>query len=62
MNTIPDIEAASSVKPDFILTDHDFTKIRALIHHRAGIALGIQKRQMVYSRLARRLEPLKWWT
>ena len=59
MNTIPDIEAASSVKPDFILTDHDFTKIRALIHHRAGIALGIQKRQMVYSRLARRLRELR---
>ena len=59
MNTTPNIEAASSVKPDFILTDHDFTKIRALIHHRAGIALGIQKRQMVYSRLARRLRELR---
>jgi len=30
-----------------------------LIHQRAGIALSEQKRQMVYSRLARRLRKLK---
>lgn len=50
---------ASSVGPDFLLTDHDFSKIRTLIHQRAGIALGAQKRQMVYSRLARRLRELR---
>jgi chemotaxis protein methyltransferase CheR len=58
MTKNPDIAAASSVRPDFLLTDHDFSKIRTLIHQRAGIALGIQKRQMVYSRLSRRLREL----
>ena len=37
------------------LTERDFEKIRALIHKRAGISLGSHKREMVYSRLARRL-------
>ncbi|SDO24034.1 chemotaxis protein methyltransferase CheR [Polaromonas sp. JS666] len=50
---------ASSAGPDFLLTDHDFSKIRTLIHQRAGIALSTQKRQMVYSRLARRLRELR---
>lgn len=50
---------ASSAGPDFLLTDHDFSKIRTLIHQRAGIALSAQKRQMVYSRLARRLRELR---
>ena len=59
MNTNPNIATASSVGPDFLLTDHDFSKIRALIHQRAGIALSAQKRQMVYSRLARRLRELR---
>lgn len=59
MNTMSSIAANSSVGPDFLLTDHDFSKIRALIHQRAGIALGAQKRQMVYSRLARRLRELR---
>ncbi|MCT9116058.1 chemotaxis protein CheR [Cupriavidus gilardii] len=43
---------------DFLLTDRDFDKVRALIHRRAGISLGAQKREMVYSRLARRLRAL----
>lgn len=59
MNTNPNIATASSVGPDFLLTDHDFSKIRTLIHQRAGIALSAQKRQMVYSRLARRLRELR---
>ena len=50
---------ASSVGPEFLLTDHDFSKIRTLIHQRAGIALSVQKRQMVYSRLSRRLRELR---
>ena len=49
---------APSVGPDFVLTEKDFSKIRALIHQHAGIALGDQKRQMVYSRLSRRLRKL----
>ncbi|WBY00579.1 chemotaxis protein CheR [Ramlibacter tataouinensis] len=44
--------------PDFDLSDRDFDRVRALIHARAGIALGAQKRQMVYSRLSRRLREL----
>jgi chemotaxis protein methyltransferase CheR len=43
------------VEHDFLLTDGDFERVRTLIHRRAGIALGTQKRQMVYSRLSRRL-------
>jgi len=59
MNPNQNIATTASVGPDFVLTDHDFSKIRTLIHQRAGIALSPQKRQMVYSRLARRLRKLK---
>ncbi|MGO4815300.1 CheR family methyltransferase [Cupriavidus sp. 2MCAB6] len=44
---------------DFLLTERDFEKIRAMIHRRAGISLGAHKREMVYSRLARRLRTLQ---
>lgn len=44
---------------DFLLTERDFEKIRVLIHKRAGISLGSHKREMVYSRLARRLRALQ---
>ncbi|MDM0002168.1 CheR family methyltransferase [Variovorax sp. J22P240] len=44
---------------EFLFTDSDFSRIRTLIHRRAGIALGEQKRQMVYSRLSRRLRELR---
>ena len=50
---------APTVNSEFLFTDHDFAKIRTLIHRRAGIALGEQKRQMVYSRLSRRLRELR---
>jgi len=43
---------------DFALTDNDFSRVRSMIHQRAGIALGEQKREMVYSRLSRRLREL----
>jgi len=46
------------VTTEFIFTDNDFARVRTLIHQRAGIALGEQKRQMVYSRLSRRLREL----
>ncbi|WP_420824220.1 CheR family methyltransferase [Variovorax gossypii] len=48
-----------AVTTEFHFTDHDFSRIRTLIHRRAGIALGEQKRQMVYSRLSRRLRELQ---
>lgn len=40
---------------DFHFTDHDFQRIRKLIHDHAGIALSDAKRDLVYSRLTRRL-------
>src|SRR5580700_8700995 len=40
---------------DFEFTTADFTRIRELIHRRAGISLSDHKRDMAYSRLARRL-------
>ncbi|RTR04433.1 CheR family methyltransferase [Halomonas nitroreducens] len=40
---------------DLELTDSDFTRIRQLIYQRAGIVLAEHKREMVYSRLAKRL-------
>jgi len=46
------------VNTEFLFTDNDFARVRTLIHRRAGIALGEQKRQMVYSRLSRRLREL----
>jgi len=43
---------------EFDFSDHDFEKVRSLIYTRAGISLGPAKRDMVYSRLARRLRAL----
>ena len=40
---------------DFAFTAADFARIRSLIHRRAGISLSEHKRDMAYSRLARRL-------
>ncbi|WP_108446438.1 CheR family methyltransferase [Halomonas denitrificans] len=40
---------------DLELTDTDFARIRQLIYQRAGIVLAEHKREMVYSRLAKRL-------
>jgi chemotaxis protein methyltransferase CheR len=47
--------AASTPEREFAFTDEDFERIRRLIHRLAGIALSPAKRDMVYSRLARRL-------
>jgi len=43
---------------DFEYTDGDFHRICELIHRRVGIALTDSKRDMVYSRLTRRLRAL----
>ncbi|MBI3529291.1 MAG: chemotaxis protein CheR [Betaproteobacteria bacterium] len=43
---------------DFEFTDRDFEKVCKLIYARAGISLKETKRQMVYSRLGRRLRIL----
>ena len=48
--------AAPSISVDrqFDFRDADFSRVRKMIHERAGISLGAHKREMVYS-LARRL-------
>ena len=48
-------EAMASLERDLLLTERDFSRIRQLIYERAGIVLAEHKREMVYSRLAKRL-------
>ncbi|NKF21721.1 CheR family methyltransferase [Solimonas marina] len=43
---------------EFAFTARDFERICTMIHSRAGIALASSKRDMVYSRLSRRLRAL----
>lgn len=43
---------------EFEFSDQDFDRVRRLIYQRAGISLSEAKRDMVYSRLARRLRVL----
>lgn len=50
--------APSAAIRSFDLDDADFSRVRSMIHARAGIALGEHKREMVYSRLARRLRSI----
>ncbi|XAW59841.1 CheR family methyltransferase [Halomonas sp. Bachu 37] len=47
--------SGNQIERDLILTDADFSRIRELIYQRAGIVLAEHKREMVYSRLAKRL-------
>ncbi|MCL7929264.1 CheR family methyltransferase [Halomonas llamarensis] len=47
--------SGSQIERDLVLTDADFTRIREQIYLRAGIVLAEHKREMVYSRLAKRL-------
>jgi chemotaxis protein methyltransferase CheR len=53
-SAMPSIDAGR----EFDFSDRDFEQIRALIYKRAGISLSEAKRDMVYSRLARRLRAL----
>jgi chemotaxis protein methyltransferase CheR len=48
-------ERGACADRDFEFTSADFARIRDLIHQRAGISLSDHKRDMAYSRLARRL-------
>lgn len=50
--------ASSERKREFLFTDKDFERVRRLIYDHAGISLAPIKRDMVYSRLARRLRAL----
>lgn len=47
-----------SAERQFEFRDSDFARVRKMIYARAGISLGEHKREMVYSRLARRLRAL----
>lgn len=47
--------ARAAPERHFDFSASDFRRVREMIHRRAGIALGEHKREMVYSRLARRL-------
>jgi len=51
-------DTSESAGREFDFSDQDFEKVRSLIYARAGISLGPAKRDMVYSRLARRLRAL----
>ncbi|CAK0754933.1 chemotaxis protein methyltransferase [Gammaproteobacteria bacterium] len=50
--------AASDPLHQFTLSEADFTRVRELAYRLAGISLGPHKRDMVYSRLVRRLRAL----
>ncbi len=47
--------SSDAVKREFDLSDRDFQQVRRLIYEHAGISLSPSKREMVYSRLSRRL-------
>jgi chemotaxis protein methyltransferase CheR len=51
----PEAGRTGEMERDFEFTSADFARIRELIHRRAGISLSDHKRDMAYSRLARRL-------
>ncbi|WP_293397368.1 CheR family methyltransferase [Nevskia sp.] len=51
-------DVISSDDRDFVFTSRDFERVRQLIHAKAGIALSESKRDMVYSRIGRRLRAL----
>lgn len=44
---------------EFNYADADFARVKAIIYRKAGINLGDSKKQLVYSRLARRLRVLQ---
>ncbi len=46
-------------KLEYVLTDSDFDRLRHIVRQLTGISLGDSKRELVYSRLARRLRKLQ---
>jgi chemotaxis protein methyltransferase CheR len=44
---------------EYVLTDSDFDRLRHIVRELTGISLGNSKRELVYSRLARRLRKLQ---
>jgi len=47
---------------EFLMTDDDFAAISKMVYESVGIVLGAHKREMVYSRLSRRLRALGFET
>ena len=45
--------------PEYVLTDSDFNRLRDIVRELTGISLADSKRELVYSRLARRLRKLQ---
>lgn len=58
VNAVNPGSARTSPMRDFSFTEADFERVRRLIYRDAGISLSEAKRDMVYSRLARRLRAL----
>ncbi len=54
----PSIEKRDGSAREFLFSETDFERVRKLIYQRAGISLSPVKKDMVYSRLARRLRAL----
>jgi chemotaxis protein methyltransferase CheR len=52
------LPAANLNDREFSYTDKDFDRVRKIIYKKAGINLSDSKKQLVYSRLARRLRAL----
>ncbi|MEM6438344.1 MAG: protein-glutamate O-methyltransferase CheR [Pseudomonadota bacterium] len=56
--TLPKTSAAEDVVTEFRMTDEEFQRISSLVFSTCGIVLKPHKRQMIYTRLARRLRAL----
>lgn len=52
----------NNVNKEFTFTDNDFHRIAGLIYQTAGIALAVSKKEMVYSRVSRRLRSSQFRT
>jgi chemotaxis protein methyltransferase CheR len=50
---------SDNLEREFNYADADFARVKTIIYRKAGINLGESKKQLVYSRLARRLRALK---
>jgi len=59
MATLHSSEANNSWNQEFSLGDDEFRFLASLIYDRTGIVVGDNKRNLVYSRLARRIRLLK---
>ena len=55
---VPDNESALHREREFVFTETDFRRVRGIVYEYAGIQLSDAKRDLVYSRLARRVRAL----